>query len=196
MERSDGHPAQAGDLAENAAQSNELRILASTLPATASHKRWALITCLVFVTGFVGSAPFAQMPVAQFPAVIALLQAVQVTADLIIAGLLFAQYYVQRSRELTILAAGFLFTSLIVVAHTLTFPGVVSETGAFSAGPQSAAWIVVAWRVLLPLTVIAYALRQDGSQRESRERSRTDPCRIDRRHGWGRRAHVARHPWA
>jgi two-component system sensor histidine kinase/response regulator len=153
---------QAGELSENAAQSSEPPILVSTLPATASDKRLALITCLVFLTGLVGSAPFAHMPVAQFPAVVALLQAVQVTADLIIAGLLFAQYRVQRSRELTILAAGFLFTSLIVVAHTLTFPGVISQNGAFRAGPQSAAWLVIGWRIFLPLTVIAYALRQDG----------------------------------
>jgi len=138
--------------------------LVSSDVARANHTRLALLTSLVFLTALVLSAPFARTPLAQFPAVVALLQAVQVTADLLLAGLLFAQYYIERSRELATVAAGFLFTALIVLAHTLTFPGVISQTGAFGAGPQSAAWLVVAWRIVLPLTVIVYALRRDGER--------------------------------
>jgi signal transduction histidine kinase/ActR/RegA family two-component response regulator len=40
---------------------------------------------------------------------------------------------------------------------------VISETGLFGAGSQATAWLYVIWRVVLPLTVIAYVRRRDGA---------------------------------
>jgi signal transduction histidine kinase len=81
-------------------------------------------------------------------------------SDLVTAALLFGQYSIGRNPALNILAAGYLFTAIIVIPHALTFPGVFSETGLIAAGPQSAAWLYVAWHTVLPLAVIAFALRR------------------------------------
>jgi signal transduction histidine kinase len=82
--------------------------------------------------------------------------------DLIVTALLFGQYWIGRTPALNILAGGYLFTALIVIPHTLTFPGALSTTGLFG-GAQSAAWLYEGWHAILPLTIIAFALRRDTS---------------------------------
>src|SRR6266403_317207 len=68
---------------------------------------------------------------------------------------------VRRSRALNLLAGGYLFTALIAVPHALTFPQVLSETGLLAAGPQSAAWLYLAAHAVLPVTIIAFAVRRE-----------------------------------
>src|ERR1700751_3325103 len=102
--QAEGHPVGADAVPE----ATKSPVLVAAMPATASHNRLALLTSVVFVTACILSVPFARSSLAQFPAVVALLQAVQVTADLIIAALLFAQFSVHRSRALNLLAAGYL----------------------------------------------------------------------------------------
>jgi signal transduction histidine kinase len=135
-------------------------MLLASLPATAGSQRLALLASLVLLAAFAASVPFARIPLTRVPAFIALQEAILLINDLITAALLFAQYSVQRVRGLGVLAAGYLFTALIVIPHALTYPGVVSETGLFGAGPQTTAWIYIAWRAALPLTVIFYVLRR------------------------------------
>jgi signal transduction histidine kinase/DNA-binding response OmpR family regulator len=137
-------------------------ILLSSLRATTGHRRLALRVSLGLAAALAICVPVAQMPLAPSPAFIAFQQAVLLANDLITAALLFAQYSVQPSRALKLLAAGYLFTALIVIPHALVYPGLISPTGLFGAGPQSAAWLYVAWRTVLPSTVIAYALRREG----------------------------------
>ena len=78
--------------------------------------------------------------------------------DLITAGLLFAQYAAFRSRALLLLACGYLFTALMAVVHALTFPGLFAPEGLLGAGPQTTAWLYMAWHGAFPLIVIGYAL--------------------------------------
>jgi signal transduction histidine kinase len=82
-------------------------------------------------------------------------------SDLITAALLFGQYAIGRTRALNVLAGGYLFTALIAVPHALTFPQVFSETGLLAAGPQSAAWLYLAAHAVLPVTIIAFAVRRE-----------------------------------
>jgi signal transduction histidine kinase len=67
------------------------------------------------------------------------------------------------------LAGGYLFDSLMIVAHALSFPGVFSPTGLMGAGPQTTAWLYYLWHAGFPLFVLAYALltrcRADTSSR-------------------------------
>ena len=98
------------------------------------------------------------MPLPAFPLV---QQTLLFANDLITATLLFGQYFIGRVRGLNVLAGGYLFTALIVIPHALTFPGAFSETGLLGAGPQSAAWFYNGWHAVLPLTIIAFALRRD-----------------------------------
>lgn len=56
------------------------------------------------------------------------------------------------------LASGYLFASLIIVPHALTFPGAFAEQGLLGAGLQSTAWLYIFWHLALPPAAIAYAL--------------------------------------
>ena len=80
-------------------------------------------------------------------------QSALVLADLATAALLFGQWHVSRSRAVAILAAGYLFTAVITVAHTLTFPGLFAPTGLLGAGEQSTAWIYMFWHGAFPLSL-------------------------------------------
>jgi C4-dicarboxylate-specific signal transduction histidine kinase len=74
------------------------------------------------------------------------------------AALLYAQAVVFRSRALTVLASGYLFTALMLAAHALTFPGAFAPGGLLGAGVNSSGWLGVFWRMSLPVAVILYAL--------------------------------------
>jgi signal transduction histidine kinase len=66
------------------------------------------------------------------------------------------------------LAWGYLFSAIVVVSQTLTFPGAFSATGLLGAGPQTAAWIYIPWHLGIPLAAIGYALSK-ARQGEARE---------------------------
>jgi signal transduction histidine kinase len=85
-------------------------------------------------------------------------QGIIATIEFITAVLLFAQYATERSSALLVLAAGYLFATVIVVAHTLTFPGAFTPSGLLGAGPQTAAWLYVVWHLALPVAAYGYAL--------------------------------------
>ncbi len=108
----------------------------------------------------IASAPFARAPWIIFPTFVPIQKTLMLVADLITAALLFGQYSIEKTPGLNIIAAGYLFTALITVPHMLTFPGVFSESGLLSAGPQSAAWLYVFWHGGLPIATIAVALRR------------------------------------
>src|SRR5262249_5873569 len=92
-----------------------------------------------------------------------------VVNDLVTAVLLFGQFSILRSRSLLILANAYLFTALMVVAHTLSFPGLFPPGTLPGAGPQTTAWIYMFWHAGFPLLVIAYAL-SNGSTISGRAR--------------------------
>src|SRR5205814_6098000 len=93
-----------------------------------------------------------------FPGFILIQQTLQAGSCVIIATLLFGQYSIARTASLTLLAARYLFTPLMIIAHALSFPGALSQAGALIGGPQSTSWLYTAWHAGLPLTIIAYAL--------------------------------------
>src|SRR6202040_3752860 len=110
---------------------------------------------------FFTTLPFARIGWVNFPGFVLIQKTSMLISDLITAALLFGQYSIGRTRALNILAGGYLFTALIAVPHTLTFPQVLSETGLLGAGPQSAAWLYIAAHVVLPVTIIAFAARRE-----------------------------------
>ena len=59
------------------------------------------------------------------------------------------------------LACGYLFSALTLVAHGLTFPGAFSPGGLLGAGLQSTAWIYWFWHYGFPLALLAYGLLRD-----------------------------------
>jgi signal transduction histidine kinase len=108
----------------------------------------------------------------QINAFIPMIDSVTTLVDLIIATLLYVQASVFRSRALTALASGFVFTALILVPHALTFPGAFAPGGLLGAGTSTTAWLYMFWRAALPVAVILYVLfnRSDVSALPAMER--------------------------
>jgi hypothetical protein len=134
-----------------------------------SRQRWsALAVAAVLLVGFGVFAPFADKPLPRFDAFIPFFNAVVFVTDFITSVLLFAYFSIYRSRALLVLASGYLFTSLMVVPHALTFPGVFSQTGLLDANIQSTAWLYAFWHIGFPITLLLYAWLNN-------EKSKSDP---------------------
>jgi len=136
----------------------DARLSIASVPATPGQRRVAAafsvgVAAATVLIGYVGLVPMPRSD-GFIPAVQAIIAAI----EFITAVLLFAQYATERSRALLVLGAGYLLTFLIVVAHTLTFPGAFSPDGLLGAGRQTAAWLYVAWHLVLPAAVYPYAL--------------------------------------
>jgi diguanylate cyclase (GGDEF)-like protein/PAS domain S-box-containing protein len=147
-------------------------LLLSNVPAGGGNRRLAIAVVLFSLLIFVAAIPFARIPLPQIWPFIPIYQSALVINDLITAIILFGQFNMARSRAVLVLASGYLFTAAIAIVHLLTFPGLFSATGLLGAGPQTTAWLYMAWHAGFPATVMVYALLRTRSndaqpQRES-----------------------------
>ncbi len=101
--------------------------------------------------------PFASTPLQPVPGFIGVYQSALIVIQLITAVLLMAKFSVLKMRALLVLGCAFLFSALMAVAHSLTFPGLFSPTGLLQASPQTTAWLYMFWHAGFPLLVIVYA---------------------------------------
>ena len=152
------------------------QVFLSLMPAERGEIRLALTVVLLSVAAFAAAAPFATEQLARVDAFIPIYQSALALCDLITAVLLFGQFSILRRRALLVLASGYLFTAAMVVAHTLSFPGLFAPTGLLSAGPQSTAWLYMFWHAGFPLAVIGYAqsMPRNGDLAESPGAARAD----------------------
>lgn len=120
--------------------SDSADFLATVRPGR-THRRLALIVVLMSFALFILAAPFAKVQLPQVWAFVPVYQSALVVNDLITAVLLFGQFRILRQRALVALAAGYLFTALMAIAHALTFPGLFAAGGLLAAGPQTTAWL-------------------------------------------------------
>jgi hypothetical protein len=102
--------------------------------------------------------PFAAVKLPEVDAFVPTLAAALFVSDCVTAALLFAQFSILRQWALLVIASGYLFSALIVVAHALAFPGAFTPTGVLGSGLQSAVWLYWFWHSGLPLAIIGYAL--------------------------------------
>jgi signal transduction histidine kinase len=133
------------------------QVLAS-VPATIRQRRTAHILVLVLLAILAITWPFATIKLPEIEAFVPSLAAALFISDSVTAVLLFGQFAILRKSSLLILANGYVFSALIVIAHALAFPGAFSPTGLFGSGLQSAVWLYWFWHSALPLAVIAYIL--------------------------------------
>jgi len=126
-------------------------------PASRSQRRLAFTVLLLLLIGFGATLPFAWIEGPPVPTLIAILHTILAINDLITAVLLFGQYALVRSRDLNILAGGYLFTALISVPYLMSFPGVIPGP-ALIYGDRSAPWLYIAWHAGLSLAIIVYAI--------------------------------------
>ena len=138
-----------------APDSTEVRLF--VLPATPRQTQIALAIAIALLAGVAASAPFADTPLPRNDAFIPALQSAVVLTDFITSVLLFSQAWISHSRAFLALASGYLFTSLTVTSHMLTFPGAFSPNGLLGAGLQTAGWLYFFWHFGLPTAIIAYA---------------------------------------
>ena len=146
--------------------SDEPDLFLTTLAPTSGQRRStvAAVVALLILLGL--AAPFAAVQLPRSPAFVTFQQGILCVSDLITAAMLFSQFSFIRSRTLLVLASGYLFTALIVIPHTLTFPGAFTPTGLLGAGRQSTAWLYIFWHLGFPLSLLAYAwLKDDRSKK-------------------------------
>ena len=106
--------------------------------------------------------PFSGTPLPRIDSFVPTVMAIVFVTDLVTAVLLFGQVSATGSRALLMLASGYLFSSLIAIPYTLTFPGAFAPTGLLGAGSQSAAWLNVSFRFGLAVATVGYALLSSG----------------------------------
>jgi signal transduction histidine kinase len=139
--------------------------LLANVPASQHERRLALFVVVLSTLGCVAAIPFVHVPLPKIPAFIPSYESALAINDLITAVLLCGQFTQLRSRAVLVLAAGYFFDALMIVAHALTFPGVFSEGGLLGAGLQSTVWLFVFWHGGFALFLLGYALlrsRGDG----------------------------------
>ncbi|MCX7364695.1 MAG: MASE4 domain-containing protein [Alphaproteobacteria bacterium] len=127
-------------------------------PASGRQQRLAIAICVVSLVLFFAAVPFVREPLPRAPAFIPVYQSALFLIDLITAALLLGQFLRLRAAGLLVLAMGYLFDALIIVPHTLGFPGALAPDGLLGGKPQTTAWLYVFWHAGFPLFVIFYAL--------------------------------------
>jgi len=137
---------------------DERNIFLSTMPATRSDRKPALVVVGVSAVLFACAVPFAGVPLTPVPAFVASYQSALAVNDLITAVLLFSQVAISRSRALIVLASGYLFTAMAAIVHTLSFPGLFAPGALFGAESQTTVWLYMVWHGVFPLLVLGYAL--------------------------------------
>jgi signal transduction histidine kinase/ActR/RegA family two-component response regulator len=137
-------------------------IFLSILPATPGERRLALAVLAVSVAVFAVCVPFAKQPLFHIDAFIPAYESAVTINDLITTVLLFGQFTILGKRGLKFLACGYLFTSLMAVAHLLSFPGLLTPTGLLSGGSQTTVWLYMFWHAGFPLMVLSYAWKGDA----------------------------------
>src|SRR5215216_1223816 len=138
----------------------EPQVLAN-VPPTPGQRRMARAFLLALLLLFLGTWPFAHVKLPEVDTFVPTLAGALFVSDCVTAALLFAQFSILRQWALLVIASGYLYSALIVVAHALTFPGAFTPTGVLGSGLQSAVWLYWFWHSGLPLAIIGYALLKD-----------------------------------
>jgi signal transduction histidine kinase len=141
----------------------EPQVLANVAPSM-GQRRTARIFVLALLAILAITWPFATVKLPEIGAFVPSLAAALFVSDCVTAVLLFGQFSILRQRALLIIANGYLFSALIVVAHALAFPGAFSRSGLFGSGLQSAVWLYWFWHAGLPLAIIGYALAKKNDR--------------------------------
>jgi two-component system sensor histidine kinase/response regulator len=139
-------------------------VFLSLLPPLGGDRLLALSIAALSAVIFVALVPFAKEPLAPMPGFIPVYQSALFFCDLITAAVFFGQYSIQHTRALLLLGIAYLFTALMVVPHTLSFPGLFAETGVIGSGPQTTVWLYMFWHSGFPLLMMVFAFVKDDGR--------------------------------
>ena len=144
----------------------------ATAPAAPLAKRCALAICIALFGAFCALVPLARVPVVRVDAFVPIYDSIVALNNLLTAGGLIVGFSRSRLRAVLVLAAGYLFSSLMALPHMMAFPGLFSTPGLLAGGPQTSVWIDIFRHGGLPLFTICYVLlkrREAGSGRPHAE---------------------------
>jgi signal transduction histidine kinase len=152
------HPMAESDREKRAQGLREEPQVLANIPPSIGQRRAARILVLALFAILAATWPFASVKLPEISAFVPSLAAALFVSDCVTAVLLFGQFSILRQWALLVIATGYAFSALIVVAHALAFPGAFSPSGLFGAGLQSAVWLYWLWHAGFPLAIIGYAL--------------------------------------
>ena len=134
---------------------------ASTLSPGPVQVRFAVFFVLGIIALFLVVVGISDNEPRAFPGFVLVFVFSMLVFDFITAILLFAQFSILRSPAILVVANGYVFTALILIGWTLTFPGVFVPGAPLIGGLQSASGFYIAWRSGFAAYVIGYALIKD-----------------------------------
>ena len=138
---------------------DEFQFSIATVPPTPRERRLAMAIIIVLIIGFSVTAPFAPTQLAQINSFVPALEAMNFVTDLVTAGLLFSIFPLMGARAVLVLASGYLFSSLTVVPHVLSYPGSLTVSGGlFGSGLQTTPWLYTFWHLGFCAAVLVYAV--------------------------------------
>jgi signal transduction histidine kinase len=147
-----------------AADERELSI--ATMEPTLRQQRLALAIIGNLCIGFAAIAPFAGKQVVQVGSFVPTVEGIIFVTSLTTAVLLFSQFSILGSRELLLLASGYLFAALIVIPHALSYPGAFAPKGLLGPGIQATPWLYVFWHFGFSAVVLGYACLLDTNSKK------------------------------
>lgn len=116
-------------------------------PATTNQTTKAVLICGVIALLTAFFAPTAGEKGFLVPAFLPAYQTAVIIAYMITGYLIFAQYRMTRSLALLYLSGGCLYTSAILLAQFLSFPGMFVSQGSLFGGSQTTIWLWCFWHV-------------------------------------------------
>jgi signal transduction histidine kinase len=142
--------------------SKELILFSSRLTPGPAQQRVALLFALGIIAAFFIIVGLSDNQPRPFPGFVLVFVVSMLVCDFITAVLLFAQFSILRLPAILVIANGYVFTALVLIGWTLTFPGVFIPGQPFIGGLQSASGFYVAWRSGFSAFVIGYAFLKDA----------------------------------
>jgi signal transduction histidine kinase len=148
-----------------AARENHQFVLTSLAPGAVQRRLAVCIVVAMLAALCLVAGPLSGVRLGANNAFVAVYATATFVTDAITAILLYAQFFILRSRGTLFVASGYLFTALIVVLHFFAFPGALAPQGLIG-GLQTSAWLYVSWHCGFAMFVIAYALTKNDPARK------------------------------
>jgi signal transduction histidine kinase/CheY-like chemotaxis protein len=123
------------------------------------HQRFVVAgLCAILTVVTIALLPFAETPMPHIPGFLILNQALLVLVYGLTSWLLLAQYDRIRAPSLLVLAAGSLYTTLIVALQMASFPNIFAPGLLIGQGSPTLLWLWNLWHVSVPVFATLYAL--------------------------------------
>src|SRR5690242_15325969 len=130
--------------------------LISVRPPSAKQVQLARAIGGALLAAFLVTVAFRHVQLARVDAYVPIVNTVICLNDFLTAALLFAQFSVTRRRALLALASAYLFKTLILVPHALTFPGAFAPSGLLGAQLQTNAYLFQSQHLVFLLGAVIY----------------------------------------